>query len=318
MKMSAIARKCSLWRGLKTSPGVKGYRSSQLQRFGIELKGVKPEVLTLKALRPVQTGRAERVAVWKYKSVPSVSKVIEVKAVTMREVTALKYQRRLVSVLGPVAHFSCSTSGGVHSSERQFLAVVLKRIDEQRKALDSQEQEVRERIRQLPPDDDDQDSNVEQEEKKKKEESKPLFHEKIDEEKMAKALFEVYERYRNGKMFCKTFKPVDLMAYMFVMIARCGYGNEHFKTCGQSRFCEFFVQKVVPELRDVRGNTRKSMCNRLVGRLKNLLPGAPNKILLKGKALSDYEISKEKYDEIYGFFQETEYGKYLKSKFKKL
>ena len=96
---------------------------------------------------------------------------------------------------------------------------------------------------------------------------KKVFRPDISERMMADILHEVYERViggsgKSGKGVCD-ISPIDLIAYLFIMVDTCHYGRDDFHTNGKRPFFEFFVEKVRPELRGVRGITRETMGNRI-------------------------------------------------------
>ena len=199
------------------------------------------------------------------------------------------------------------SGGGTPTSERRFLALILIDIEKQKAILEKEVSEIRKRMRQLP-----EDHNDEGQEDELEQDGKSVFNKYIDENHMADALFEVYEQYRSNNLFNKDFKPIDLIAYMFVMVDRFGYGRLDFRSNAQKPFFDFFKRKVVPDLEGTRGNTRESMGNRLRGRMRYLYPNTPPKSqLLMSKRLVAEKTEKE-YIEVCGNFHKTQYGAILK------
>lgn len=199
------------------------------------------------------------------------------------------------------------SGGGTPTSERRFLALILIDIEKQKAILDKQASEIRIRMRQLPEDDDDtnMDESVETD-------SRPVFNEYINENYMADALFEVYEHYRSKNLFNKDFKPIDLVAYLFVMVAIFGYGRIDFRSNAQKPFFDFFKKKVVPDLASTRGNTRESMGNRLRGKMQYLFPNSTPKNQLPTSKRLEAEKAEKEFLEVYGNFHKTKYGAILK------
>lgn len=134
---------------------------------------------------------------------------------------------------------------------------------------------------------------------------------------MADALFEVYEQYRSQNLFCRGFKPIDLITYMFVMIVVFGYGRMDFRSNGQKPFFDFFKRKVVPNVDSIRGNTRESMGNRLRGKMKYLFPNSTPKNQLPISKRLEAEKAENEFIDVCGNFHKTKYGTILKRHFGK-
>ena len=196
------------------------------------------------------------------------------------------------------------------ASERRFLALILIDIEKQKEILEKQASEIRTRMRQLPEDDDTQEVTEEPV-------KKSIFNEYINEDYMADALFEVYEQYRSQNLFCRDFKPIDLITYMFVMIVVFGYGRMDFRSNGQKPFFDFFKRKVVPNVDSIRGNTRESMGNRLRGKMKYLFPNSTPKNQLPISKRLEAEKAENEFIDVCGNFHKTKYGTVLKRHFGK-
>jgi len=218
--------------------------------------------------------------------------------------------------VGSGGGFGCGGGGGKPTggddpvppmSERRFLAFILIRIKEQQENLNRLASEVRTHIHQLPEEDWEEEETVNPS-------CKSVFNEYIKEDHMADALFEVYEHYRKNNLFNKELKPIDLIAYLFVMVDTFGYGRLDFRSNGQKPFFDYFMKKVVPDMENTRGNTRESMGNRLRGKMKCLYPNTkPLNQLSPNKRLEVIKTKNEFFD-VCGNFHKTKYGAFLKRK----
>lgn len=110
MKKSKIARKCNPWGGVSIAQLVNGIRMSHPQQVVLELKDVKPEVLTFKASRPIRVNGIGRRMSNISRFVPVTRKFFEVKAVTKKEAKELRRQGFSVQLLGPTSEFDSTTS----------------------------------------------------------------------------------------------------------------------------------------------------------------------------------------------------------------
>ena len=126
--------------------------------------------------------------------------------------------------------------------------------------LAEEDRKIRKRLHDIIADDDD-DVVVEPDPKKK------VFRQDIKDSMMADAMYEVYEKTLGDNDEARkknySFKPIDLMAYLFIMVDICQYGRDDFHKNGKRPFFEFFIEKVKPELKEVRGITRETMGNRI-------------------------------------------------------
>lgn len=227
----------------------------------------------------------------------------------------------------PENEFGFGGSGGNGSynpaTERRFLYIVLKGIEEQEKKLDEQKailedqaSKVRQRLRELP---EEEDGGLDEPEKLFK---KHVFHVDIDNGYMANALYLVYEHYKKNNKFNNEFKIIDLIAYLFVMVDILGYGRHDFHYNGKKPFFDFFVTMAVPELEKkdgigTRGITRESMRNRINDKLLCLYPSStPKSQLPTGEKIRVKQIENE-FCDICGNFHKTKYGTLLKKHFGK-
>ena len=209
------------------------------------------------------------------------------------------------------------------ATERRFLYVVLKVIEEQEKKLDEQKailedqaSKVRQRIRELP---EEEEGGLDEPEKLFK---KRVFHADVDNGHMANALYLVYEHYKKNNKFNNEFKIIDLIAYLFVMVDILGYGRHDFHVNGKKPFFDFFVSMAVPELEKkdgigTRGITRESMRNRINDKLFCLYPNStPKSQLPTGEKMRVKQVENE-FCDICGNFHKTKYGAILKKHFGK-
>ena len=89
MKKSRTARKCSQKSGLTIAQLVNGFRSSQPRQLVVELEDVKPEVMTLKAFRPIPVSCIGKTVPKISKFSPTTPYFLEVKALTKKEAKAM-------------------------------------------------------------------------------------------------------------------------------------------------------------------------------------------------------------------------------------
>lgn len=144
---------------------------------------------------------------------------------------------------------------------------------------------------------------------------KKLFHEKIEEDKMAVALFDVYEKMLGNSAMRKgvhyDFKPVELIAYLFMVVALCHYGRYEFEKNGKKPFFDFFIKKVRVELYGKHGVTRRTMTNH-VNALAGWLFLTDEEKSRKPKPVQNSNKYIEKnYKTVSGIFHNTKYGKWL-------
>lgn len=199
--------------------------------------------------------------------------------------------------------------------EKQLLVEILVNDGKTRKQLyaaleilDQREGAIRKRLNQLSHGEDVTDSIREPK-------PKMLFHENIDEDKLAAALLEVYDKMignsaqRKGNI--ADFKPAELMAYLFMVIALNHYGRYEFEKNGKQPFFEFFIEKVTPDLYGKRGATRKTMSNHVKPLAEWLLLTDEDKVKQPKPVQNINKGIEKKYDLVCGNFHNTAYGKKL-------
>ena len=166
-------------------------------------------------------------------------------------------------------HFHIGGGGGGRYSrepEKKFLVLILSDNEKKReelksilKRLDEEDRKIRKRLHDIIADN---DNGVTEPNPKKK-----VFRRDIKDNMMASAMHEVYEKTLGDSEEAQkknySFKPIDLMAYLFIMVDICHYGRDDFHKNGKRPFFEFFIEKVKPELKEVRGITRETMGNRI-------------------------------------------------------
>lgn len=195
-----------------------------------------------------------------------------------------------------------------NSSDRRFLVFILKgnkrqqdMLEMQLMAIKEQNLQIEKRLRQL---------SVSQEETPVK---KKLFHCNIQEDEMAHALWEVYSYYDKESKFTTEFQPIDLMAYLFVMLAVYGYGRDDFRQNAKQPFFDFFIKKVAPELEGMKRINRKTMGNRINDELAFLFEQqAPERPMSINERINRKK-KENQFVEICDFFhKKTKYGLSLK------
>ncbi len=168
------------------------------------------------------------------------------------------------------AHFhACGCGGGGggsnHEDEKKFLVFILSDNEKKREELisvlerlDEENRKIRKRLHYITAND---DEVIEPNPKKK------VFRQDFKDSMMADAMREVYEKTLGDNKEARKnnyrFKPIDLMAYLFIMVDIYHYGRNDFHKNGKRPFFEFFIEKVRPELKEVRGITRETMGNRI-------------------------------------------------------
>lgn len=144
---------------------------------------------------------------------------------------------------------------------------------------------------------------------------KKVFRSDVKDSMMADALYEVYDKVlgNNEKARKKNYglTPIDLIAYLFVMVDVCRYGRDDFHENGKRPFFDFFIAKVRPELRDVRGITRKTMSNRINWELSCLYLSPEEKNSLPDGLKRQNKSIENKFNTICGIFHTTRLGKML-------
>lgn len=308
MKTISTAHKCSQRSRLKNARLVEGNRCLHPHQLGIEPKGARPGVMNIKPFQSIHTGRMDQMGLVNTRYFPDVPKGIEIRAVTQKEVSALTRQGYQVCVVGTVAKCAHRRPGGVPTSERKFLVIVKNRLEKQKKEVEKQILEICARLRQLPGD----DEGIKDKSEKK---SKRLFKKGIDEDEMADALYEVYAGCRSKNLFNADFKPIDLIAYLFAMVALKGYGRLDFRSNAKKPFFDFFVKKVAPDLEGVRDNTRESMGNRLRGKLECLFLKHGDRPQMPKSVIQEEERIRSEYEKICGIFHKTQFGRKIKEQF---
>ena len=203
-----------------------------------------------------------------------------------------------------------------HGEEEKLLLVTIllndgkarKQLYEVLKILDQREGAIRKRLNQLSHEDDMAASM-------RKPEPKMLFHENIDEDELAAALLEVYDKMIGNSAQRKgaiaDFKPAELMAYLFMVIALHHYGHYEFEKNGKKPFYEFFIDKVTPDLYGKRGVTRKTMSNYVKPLAEWMLLSDEDKAKLPKPVQNINKGIEKKYNLVCGNFHNTAYGKKL-------
>ena len=217
--------------------------------------------------------------------------------------------------------FSPSHGGGggdgPHNDEeeRELLVAILAKDGKTRKMLlevlemlDMKEADIRKRINQL-----DHEGGA------KMNINEPLprmiFHKRIDENQMAAAMYEVYDKMLGNSAKRKNahydYKPIELMAYLFMVVALCHYGRYEFKKNGKKPFFEFFMAKVCLELYGKRGVTCRTL-NTYVNTLADWFYLTDEEKSKKPAPVQNSKRSLEKqYKIVCRIFHNTKYGKWL-------
>ena len=310
MKKSNFARMCSPRSGLKTAPLVNGTRCSLPRPMGVTLREVKPEAVTLKTIWSIPVGGVGRMSLKKPCFVPTWHEPFAVKMVTEKEAGVLARRGCRIRVVGTMAPSRRSASRHSVSSERHVIIQILGDMERENARRRKWASKLRKILRGLPQEDDGG-------EEVNKLNRKLLFDKRIDEEQMVKAFSEVYEGYCSKGLFNNEFKSIDLIAYLFVMVARYGYGRRGFSGNAQQPFYEFFTKRVAPDLEGVRGCTRESMGNRLRGKMEFLLQDAQKDSKYPAWASKVREKVEIEYKQVCGNFHKTEYGDKILKKFGK-
>lgn len=215
-------------------------------------------------------------------------------------------------------HYSPSFGGGGggpynNNEERDMLVAILLEDGEMRKrlltaleVLDRRDGRIHKRLNEI-------DNKV----KIHEPQPKMIFDERIEEVQMIASLSDVYDKMLGNSAKRKNvhydLKPVELMAYLFIVIARCHYGRYEFEKNGKQPFFNFFIEKVVPELYGKRGVTRKTMSN-YVKPLADWLLLSDDERAKKPKPVQNGNRGIEKmYETVCGNFHNTKYGKWLAS-----
>lgn len=198
---------------------------------------------------------------------------------------------------------------------KKFLEMLLARNRKQREELmralaelDETDVIIRKRLREIGVGSEEVEMDITQRKKK-------VFRPDIRDGLMADALYEVYEKVMGNNEEAKKknygLNPIDVIAYLFVMVDINHYGRDDFHCNGKRPFFEFFIDKVRPELRDVHGITRKTMSNRINGALSCLYlspeerNGLPEGLRRQNKRIeNDFNV-------VCGIFHKTRLGKIL-------
>ena len=164
-------------------------------------------------------------------------------------------------------HFGGGGGGSYNRvSERTFLVAILTSDEKQREELkkvlaqlDEKDAKIRKRLHEITTEEDD--------ELREPDPKKKVFRSDIKDNMMADALYEVYEKTLGDSAEAKKhkydFSPIDLIAFLFIMVDLYHYGRDDFHRNGKRPFFEFFIEKVRPELKNKRGITRETMGNRI-------------------------------------------------------
>ena len=173
--------------------------------------------------------------------------------------------------------------------------------------LDLKEADIRKRINQL-----DHEGGV----KTNIKEPPPrmIFRKGIDEDQMASAMYEVYDKMLGNSAKRKNvhydYKPIELMAYLFMVVALHPYGRYDFKKNGKKPFFEFFIAKVCRELYGKRGMTRRSLSTH-VKTLEWLYLTEEEKLKRPAPVQNSQKSIEKNYETVCGIFHKTKYGKWL-------
>lgn len=200
-------------------------------------------------------------------------------------------------------------------SERKFLVAILADDEKKREELkmvleqlDAQDFKIRRRLKEIRDDEDDELKEISP--------KKKVFRADIKENMMAHALCEVYEKTLGDNEEAKSkhydFKPIDLIAYLYIMVDIYNYGRYDFHKNGKRPFFEFFITKVRPELGVTRGITRETMGNRIRKDFDCLYLSDEDKAKKPTGLQKQYESVKKDFQTICGIFHETRLGTILK------
>jgi len=217
-------------------------------------------------------------------------------------------------------HFHLGGGGGGNysrnrESERKFLVAILADDEKKREELkmvleqlDAQDFKIRRRLQEIRDDEDDELKEISP--------KKKVFRADIKENMMANALCEVYEKTLGDNEEAKSkhydFKPIDLIAYLYIMVDIYNYGRYDFHKNGKRPFFEFFITKVRPELGVTRGITRETMGNRIRKDFDCLYLSDEDKAKKPTGLQKQYESVKKDFQTICGIFHKTRLGTILK------
>lgn len=204
------------------------------------------------------------------------------------------------------------------NSEKKFLVMILIEDEKQRNELkkllaqlDKKDAIIRNRLKKITAKANKEDVLDVTQRKKK------VFLQTIPENEMADALYEVYEKIlgNNEKAREKNYglKPIDLIAYLYIMVDIKNYGRYDFHENGKQPFFEFFIEKVRPELKNVHGVTRRTMSNRINQDFSWLYLSPEGKKNKPEKLQKKIEEIEKAFNTICGIFHNTKLGKKLAS-----
>lgn len=248
--------------------------------------------------------------------------VMEMTPHDIRELRRLGYKLQICSYCG----FGGDSSGGCGdfdgnfdggsepngcASEKKFLVMVLEYDEQRRKKLEEilaglkeQDAKILKRLHEITVNEAQDD--IEPNPKKK------VFRRDIKDTMMAEAMYDVYEKIFGDEAKKKhenyDFSPIDLIAYLFIMVDIHQYGRPDFHYNGKRPFFEFFIENVKPELKGKRGITRETMGNRInkVFDCLYLTSEAKEKQTAKTRSLN--KRIEDNYQTICGKFHKTRLG----------
>lgn len=199
-------------------------------------------------------------------------------------------------------------------SKRNLLSLIVKNHKKYKETLkkalevvDQTDAEIREYMHEMAPNEEDEISEESLPEKK-------VFCEEVKDLVMADAMYEVCERTFGDNEEAKQFdlRPIDLIAYLFIMTDLYGYGRYDFHKNGKRPFFQFFTKYVRPDLKEVRGITRKTMGNRINNDFDCLYLSEEDKKNLPAGLKKHYEHIEKEFQAVCGIFHSTRLGKILK------
>jgi len=218
---------------------------------------------------------------------------------------------------GDGGHFHVGGGGGGsynRESEKTFLVGILTSDEKQREELkkvlaqlDEKDAKIRKRLHEITTE---EDEVLSEPDPKKK-----IFRMDIKDKMMADALYEVYENMvgdsEEAKKNKRDFSPIDLIAFLFIMVDLYHYGRDDFHNNGKRPFFEFFIEKVRPELEDKRGITRETMGNRIRKDFDCLYLTSKEKENLPIGMRTHYKSIESNFQTVCGIFHNTRLGKIL-------
>ena len=200
-------------------------------------------------------------------------------------------------------------------SKRHLLSMILKNHRQYKESLtealelvNQTDAEVREYMHETASNEEEEEIPTESLPEKK------VFCEEIKDHVMADAMYEVCERALGDSKEAKQFdlRPIDLMAYLFIMIDLYGYGRYDFHKNGKRPFFQFFIDFVKPDWDGIRGITRKTMGNRINDDFDCLYLSEAEKKNLPAGVRKHYECIEKDFQTVCGIFHSTRLGKILK------